>query len=289
MEYLFHILILIGIYTILSVSLSLVAGQIGILSVAHAGFYGIGAYTSALLTIQLGSPFELAVMLGMIIAVVVSLVVSLPSLRLHEDYFVIATFGFQIIIFSVFNNWIDLTRGPLGIFGIPQPSIGGWKIASELDFLILVVIWTASTWVIVARLVTSPYGRVLRAIREDEVFAQAMGKNTLWFKVSAFALSAALASSAGSLYAHYFTYIDPSSFTIIAMKLLNFVGLEKMVSNLVAELSYGQQKLLSLACCLATEARILLLDEPVAGVNPNMVSQILELMLQLREPGNQPC
>ena len=77
------------------------------------------------------------------------------------------------------------------------------------------VIWAVSTWAIVARLVTSPYGRVLRAIREDEVFAQAVGKNTLWFKVSAFALSAALASSAGSLYAHYFTYIDPSSFTVM--------------------------------------------------------------------------
>ncbi len=215
MEYLFHILILTSIYTVLSVSLSLVAGHIGILSVAHAGFYGIGAYTSALLTIHLGCPFLLGVLLGMMITAVVSLFISIPSMRLHEDYFVIATFGFQIILFSIFNNWIDLTRGPLGIFGIPQPSILGWKIGSDIDFLIVTVIWAACTCGIVERLVTSPYGRVLRGIREDEVFTQAMGKNTLWFKVSALAFSAGLASSAGSLYAHYITYIDPSSFTVM--------------------------------------------------------------------------
>ena len=156
----------------------------------------------------------------MFFAAVVSLLVSIPSLRLHEDYFVIATFGFQVIIFSLFNNWVDLTRGPLGIFGIPPPSIGEWTVHSARDFFVLVAIWTVVTWLIVYRLARSPYGRVLRAIREDEVFAQAMGKNTLWFKVSAFAISAMLASSAGSLYAHYITYIDPSSFTVMESILL---------------------------------------------------------------------
>lgn len=268
MDYLFHIVILSGIYTVLSVSLSLILGHIGILSVAHAGFYGIGAYSSALLTINLGCPFWLGVLLGMVIAVLVSLMVSIPSLRLHGDYFVIATFGFQIIIFSIFNNWLDLTRGPLGIFGIPQPSILSWKVNSDIDFLILTVIWTACISGIIYRLVTSPYGRVLRAIREDEVFAQAMGKNTLWFKVSAFAISAAVASSAGSLYAHYISYIDPSSFTvmesilIISMviiggadsfwgpiigaiilvtlpELLRFIGLQSAIAANLRQILYG--------------------------------------------------
>ena len=221
MEYLFHVLIVLGVYTVLSVSLSLVAGQIGILSVAHAGFYGIGAYTSALLTrTELGCPFWLAVWLGMLLAAAVSLLVSIPSLRLHEDYFVIATFGFQVIIFSLFNNWVDLTRGPLGIFGIPPPSMGKWQVSSAGEFFLLAAIWTVVTCIIVHRLATSPYGRVLRAIREDEVFAQAMGKNTLWFKVSALAISALLAASAGSLYAHYITYIDPSSFTVMESLLI---------------------------------------------------------------------
>ena len=215
MDYFFNILIFIGIYIVLAVSLDLVAGQIGILSIAHAGFYGLGAYTSALLTVYVKTPFLGGVFLGMTIAALVSLIVSLPSLRLHEDYFVIATFGFQIILFSIFNNWVNVTRGPLGIPGIPAPSILGWTFDSPTEFVVLTAIWAGCSYLIVRRLAASPFGRVLRAIREDEIFAQAMGKNTLRFKVTAFAVSAALAASAGSLYAHFITYIDPSSFTVM--------------------------------------------------------------------------
>lgn len=215
MDYFFNILVFIGIYTVLAVSLDLVAGHIGILSIAHAGFYGLGAYTSALLTVYFNAPFLVGVLIGMTIAAVVSLIVSLPSLRLHEDYFVIATFGFQTILFSIFNNWVNVTRGPLGIPGIPSPSIFGWTFYSSTDLVFLTAIWAFCAYLIVRRLSDSPFGRVLRAIREDEVFAQAMGKNTLRFKVTAFAVSAALAASAGSLYAHFITYIDPSSFTVM--------------------------------------------------------------------------
>lgn len=123
MDYFLHILVLVGIYTTLSVSLDLLVGHTGLLSIAHAGFYGLGAYTSALLAVQLGAPFPVGVLAGMVMAALVSVVVSLPSLRLHEDYFVIATFGFQIIIFSIFNNWIELTRGPWGS-GIPTRDFG---------------------------------------------------------------------------------------------------------------------------------------------------------------------
>jgi branched-chain amino acid transport system permease protein len=151
----------------------------------------------------------------MVVACFVSFVVSLPSLRLHDDYFVIATFGFQMILFSIFNNWMDLTRGPLGIPGIPQPVIFGWHVSSHWDFLVLSAIFAYFAYFVVTRLSSSPFGRVLHAIREDEVFAQALGKNTLGFKVTAFAVSAALAASAGSLYAHYITYIDPTSFTVM--------------------------------------------------------------------------
>lgn len=215
MEYLLHILVLIGIYTILAVSLDLLAGHTGLLSIAHAAFYGLGAYTSALLAVHMGAPFLVGILVGMAVAALVSLVVSLPSLRLHDDYFVIATFGFQMILFSVFNNWMDVTRGPLGIPGIPQPSIFGWTLQSHVGFVVLAAILATFAYVVVGRISTSPFGRVLRAIREDEVFAQALGKNTLRFKVIAFAVSAALAASAGSLYAHYITYIDPTSFTVM--------------------------------------------------------------------------
>lgn len=215
MEYLLHILVLIGIYTILAVSLDLLAGHTGLLSIAHAAFYGLGAYTSALLAVHFGAPFLIGVLAGMAVAVLISFVVSLPSLRLHDDYFVIATFGFQMILFSIFNNWMDLTRGPLGIPGIPQPEIFGWTIQSHIGFVVLSAVFAAIAYVVVGRLAASPFGRVLRAIREDEVFAESLGKNTLKFKVIAFAVSAALAASAGSLYAHYITYIDPTSFTVM--------------------------------------------------------------------------
>lgn len=215
MEYLLHILVLVGIYTVLAVSLDLLAGHTGLLSIAHAAFYGLGAYTSALLAVHFGAPFLVGVLAGMAVAVLISFVVSLPSLRLHDDYFVIATFGFQMILFSIFNNWMDLTRGPLGIPGIPQPEIFGWTIQSHIGFVVLSAVFAAIAYVVVGRLAASPFGRVLRAIREDEVFAESLGKNTLKFKVIAFAVSAALAASAGSLYAHYITYIDPTSFTVM--------------------------------------------------------------------------
>jgi branched-chain amino acid transport system permease protein len=215
MDYLLHILVLAAIYALLAASLDLLAGRAGLLSIAHAAFYGLGAYTSALLVTRCGAPFVVGVLAGMAVAALMSFIVSLPSLRLHDDYFVIATFGFQMILFSVFSNWIELTRGPLGIPGIPQPVIFGWHVTSHLDFLILAAAFACFAYSVVYRITSSPFGRVLHAMREDEVFAKAHGKNTLYFKVTAFAVSAALAAMAGSLYAHYITYIDPTSFTVM--------------------------------------------------------------------------
>jgi len=215
MEYLLHILVLVGIYAALAVSLVLLVGQAGILSIAQAAFYGIGAYASALLTVHTGAPFFAGVLVGMVLAALVSLAVSLPSFRLHDDYLVIASFAFQVIVFSVFNNWAWLTNGPLGIAGIPRPTILSWSIQSRGEFAILAFLLTVFSGFVVSRISASPLGRVLRAIREDEVFAQAMGKNTLRFKVVAFAVSAALAAAAGSLYAQYISYIDPMNFTVM--------------------------------------------------------------------------
>ena len=160
MDYLLHILVLATIFTILAASLDLLAGQSGFLSIAHAGFYGLGAYTSALLAVHIGIPFFVGVFAGMAIAALISFVVSLPSLRLHDDYFVIATFGFQMILFSIFNNWMELTRGPLGIPGIPQPVIFGWHVNSHAEFLILASGLAAIAYLVVHRIASSPFGRV---------------------------------------------------------------------------------------------------------------------------------
>jgi branched-chain amino acid transport system permease protein len=214
MDYVFYLLVIIGVFATLSVSLELVAGQTGLISVAQAAFYGIGAYSSALLTVQLHVPFLGGLVAGAVLAAAVSLAVSIPSLRLRDDYFVIATFAFQMILFSLLNNWMDLTRGPLGISGIPRPNILGLTVTSPLDFVVLTAVFAALAYFIVARISSSPFGRVLHAIREDETFAESLGKNVLRFKVVAFAVSAALAAAAGSLYAHFITFIDPTSFTM---------------------------------------------------------------------------
>ncbi|MGO9200782.1 MAG: branched-chain amino acid ABC transporter permease [Limisphaerales bacterium] len=215
MDYVLQILIFAAIFSSLAISLDLLVGHTGLFSLAHAAFYGLGAYSSALCVTDLGVSFLCGVLVGMMVAALISLIVSIPSLGLHDDYFVVATFGFQMILFSVFNNWMALTRGPLGIPRIPTPVIFGWHVASQGEFLFLASAFACFAFLVVYRITSSPLSRVLHAIREDEVFATAHGKNTLYVKVTAFAVSGTLAAMAGSLYAHYVSYIDPTSFTVM--------------------------------------------------------------------------
>jgi branched-chain amino acid transport system permease protein len=215
MQYLLHISIVISIYAILAISLDLVAGRTGLLSISHAAFYGLGAYTSALLAMQSVSSFSVGLVAAAMVGIAASFLVSLPSLRLREDHFAIATFGFQMILFGILNNWTQVTRGPLGIPGIPRPIILGWHIDELWEFSLIALLFASFAHLVVWRIVKSPFGRVLHAIREDEVLATSSGKNTFRFKIATFAVSAALASVAGSLYAHYMTFIDPTSFTVM--------------------------------------------------------------------------
>ncbi len=214
MQYLIHISILIGIYTILAVSLNLVAGYTGLLSIAHAAFYGIGAYTLALMALNLNTPFWINCLSATALAGFIGLIIGIPALKTRGDYFTIATFGFQVIIFNIFNNWVDLTRGPMGLTGIPQPSLWDWQISTPLDFLLLTYAVCIPVLVIVYRIVHSPFGRVLKAIREDEIFAVSLGKNVFAYKITIFVVGAMMAAIAGCLYASYVTFIDPTSFTV---------------------------------------------------------------------------
>lgn len=230
MNYLLHILILVGIYATLAYSLDLLVGHTGLLSLAQAAFYGLGAYVSGLLAVNFGAPFMVGALAGAASATMLSFLVSLPSLRLRGDYFIIATFGFQMIVFSIFSNWIEVTRGPLGIADIPPPAILGWSISTTSGVAALSCALAALACVLVSQVARSPFGRVLRAIREDEIFAEALGKSTFRFKILAFALSGGVAGCAGALYAHYFTYIDPTSFTamesvlVLAMVIVGGAG-----------------------------------------------------------------
>jgi len=212
--YLVHIFILIGIYVILSVSMNLLAGFTGILSMAQAAFFGIGAYVAALMALNLQTPFLLNIVFAVIITGAFGALVGIPSLRIKDDYFIIATFAFQIITFSVLNNFVGFTGGPMGLPGIPQPVIFGLEISDHWSFLILTVILASLCYYLSQRIVSSPFGRTLKSIREDEVFTQSLGKNVSAIKVKVFIISAAIAAVAGVLYATYITYIDPTSFTV---------------------------------------------------------------------------
>ncbi|MBM4056041.1 MAG: branched-chain amino acid ABC transporter permease [Planctomycetes bacterium] len=214
MEYVLHLLIFISIYILLSQSLSLTAGYSGLISLAHVGFYGIGAYTAAILSVNLGIPFLLTLVLSMLLSGLMAIIVSAISLRTVDDYFIIITLGIQVAIFSVMNNWQRVTKGPLGIPGIPAIKILGFSFESKISFLLLSLFFVGIVWFILNNITRSPFGRVLIALSEDEIFTKSLGKDVYKAKVISFTISAMLASIAGVLYAHYISYIDPTSFTI---------------------------------------------------------------------------
>ena len=215
MNYLWHILVILGLYTMLGLSLNLVVGYTGLLSLCHAGFYGVGAYTTALLMISLHWGFFPALGVAALFAALLGLVVALPALRLKGDYFVLATLGAQIILYDLFYNWTGLTRGSYGLTGIPVPHVFGWEVGSPFAYFLFVAAFTALCALLLGKLTESPFGRVLRAIRSDEMAMASLGKNTVGFKLTAFCLAAALAAIPGGLFAGYMRYIDPSSFTLM--------------------------------------------------------------------------
>jgi branched-chain amino acid transport system permease protein len=214
MEYILHLLILICFYTLLSQSLNLSTGFTGLISLAHAGFYGIGAYTTAILSTQFGFSFWLSIPLAMLISGVIAFIVSLIALRTVEDYFIICTLGIQVILFSIMNNWMDLTRGPLGIPRIPSISFFEFGLDSKVSFLLLSLSFVAIVWFLLHNISKSGFGKTLAAISEDEIYSQSIGKNVYLSKTVSFTLSAMFAAIPGTLYAHYISYIDPTSFTI---------------------------------------------------------------------------
>jgi len=200
----------------LSQSLNLSAGYGGMISLAHAGFYGVGAYTAALLAVNYQLSFLLTLPIAMLLSGLLALIVSAIALRTIDDYFIVCTLGIQVIVFSLMNNWMSLTRGPLGIPGIPGIQIlgVGVGIGNRLVFLLLTLFFATLIFLFLKKLTNSSFGRTLRALSEDEIFAQSLGKNVYLTKVIAFTVSAMIAAIPGTLYAHYISYIDPTSFTV---------------------------------------------------------------------------
>lgn len=215
MSYLLHILVMINIYAILSLSLNLLVGYTGLLSLCHAAFYGIGAYVGTLLMVDVGLGFWPALGGAIVGTALLSFLISVPSLRLKGDYFVLASLGFQVIVFAVFYNWTAVTEGAYGIPGIPRPTVAGVTVSSPGSYFLFSGIIAGICTGLLYMIGDSPFGRVLKAIREDELAAEALGKNVFRFKVVAFAIAAGFAAIPGVLFAGYMQYIDPTSFTIL--------------------------------------------------------------------------
>lgn len=274
MEYIFHILIMLNIYVMLVLSANLTIGMANLLTMCQAAFYGIGAYIGTFFLMQFNLPFVVIALAVMLLTGLFSWLVSYASVRLKGDYFVIATMGFQLIVYTILYNWTDVTRGPYGIPGIPGfKLLGLFELSGAYAYFALSLVMAALVVLVLYRLVKSPFGRTLNAIRADETMVQALGRNTVAFKAWAFFISAAVAGLAGVIYASYVSYIDPTSFTldesifilsalfiggignikgpilgalfvVLLPELLRFVGLPDSVAANLRQIIYGLALLL---------------------------------------------
>ena len=202
------------IHALLAVSLDVVVGGLGLISLGHAALFGIGAYLSAAAMLGLGLPWLLALVAAGLGGAVAGLVLGVLSLRIRGHYFVLVSLGFGEIVRLVLLNWKSLTRGADGVIGIPSPSLGGVAIGSKLGVYFLSLGVLVTVIVLTRRVRTSPLGRAAVAVRADEMAARASGVSPALVKLSALAWSGAAAGLAGSLYAHFYTFISPEVFTV---------------------------------------------------------------------------
>lgn len=274
-----NLVILGGIFSILSVSLNLSMGYTGLFNLGHAAFFAIGAYVSALLVLGLGLPFWAAILAAGLFAAFMGYLVSVPARRLRGDYLALGTLGFAFIVEAVLKNWTDLTRGPLGIPGISKPELFGYTFSGLESYLLLTLAFLAVTIFVIHRTVNSPFGRVLKSVREDETAAQALGKNTLRYKSLALAISAFFAGIAGSLYAHYITFIDPTSFSfpvlILLLSMVIIGGSASIKGSVIGAF---------LLILLPEPLRFIGLPSNLIGAGRQMIYAVLLLAILLRKP-----
>ena len=235
--YFTHLLILICIYLTLAISLQLSMGFTGLFNLGHIAFYAIGAYASALAALA-GWPFLAAFAAAGATAAIAGWILSLPTARLKGDYLALATLGFFFVVNAVALNWNDVTKGALGLPGIPKPEIMGVSFADNTAFLGLAALTAAACFLAVRRIAKTPFGNVLQAVRDDELAARSLGKDATKAKATALCASALFAGLAGSLYAHYITFIDPFTFnigeliTVLAMVIIG--GLASLEGTVLA-------------------------------------------------------
>ncbi|MBI1733719.1 MAG: branched-chain amino acid ABC transporter permease [Candidatus Rokubacteria bacterium] len=207
-----HVLIMAGIFAVLAMSLNLLLGYTGQLSLGHAAFFGIGAYTSALLTLKLDWSFWIGLPAGAALAGVAGWGIGRLGLKLRGAYFVLVTISFAGVISLVSQNWMELTNGPLGLPGVPAPELGPWSLRTKSAYYYLVLVAVALGYLVCRRLVRSRVGRAFLALRENEPLAESVGVDPTRYLVVATVTSAAMAGVGGVLYAHYTRFVSPEVF-----------------------------------------------------------------------------
>lgn len=220
MDFLLSYIALAEIYVLLGLSTNLLVGIAGIFSVSQAAVFGVGAYIVAQSLMHGAMGFVPAVLIAAVVCIALNVLVTLPSLRVSGDYFVVTSFGIQLMATAVFINWTEGTGGANGLPGIPPPDIFGYPLETNEQLLVLTTGAVFLGCLIFWLTMHAPFGRLLRAIREDELAVAAAGKGVLRAKVSAAALAGAFAGSAGGLYATFLSFIDPVSFDLDASILL---------------------------------------------------------------------
>jgi branched-chain amino acid transport system permease protein len=210
--YFLHVVIMAGIFGVLALSLNLLLGYTGQLSLGHAAFFGIGAYTSALLALRLDWSFWLALPGAAVAAGLAGWFIGRLALNLRGAYFVLVTISFAGVVSLVSINWMELTNGPLGLPGVPAPELGPWSLRPKTAYYYLVLAAVALAYLVCRRLVGSRIGRAFVALRENEPLAESVGVDVTHYLVLATVVSAAMAGMAGSLYAHYTRFVSPEVF-----------------------------------------------------------------------------
>jgi branched-chain amino acid transport system permease protein len=215
MEYAVSLAVLVGIYVILSSSFNLIIGFGGLISIAHPIFFALGAYTTGLLAIHFGTHPVLAVLAGGAVAFMSSIMLSLPSLRISGDYLLITSIGFQLGLLEVIKH-LGFTGGASGLGNIPNVVT---ESRSAVFAVVSCVVAAAVVWMI-RWLLTGPYGRVIAAMRDDELAFSALGRNAMMIKLAIFAIGSGFAGIGGGIYAYYYQYISPDQFEILQSGML---------------------------------------------------------------------
>jgi branched-chain amino acid transport system permease protein len=218
--YILGVLVTVMIFGLLAVSLDLLIGYTGLFTIVHGALFGMGAYTSAVLAKALGIGFWGGSLAALAAGGLISLLIAIPSLRVSGHYLVLASFGVQEVLHALYLNLDAVTGGPAGMRGILRPRLFGMEIESNVQYLALYSVLAGAAILFIAVLVRSPFGLLLKAIREDELVPQALGKPVVALKIKAFMVSGAAAGFAGAMYAHYITFVSPETFDVHASILI---------------------------------------------------------------------